>query len=53
MANGRFSDAEGGGRRGIVDEPTTSADADGARLRGVEAMVMAKASGVRVWEAMM
>jgi len=53
MTNGRCSDAEGGGGRGIVDEPTTSAVADGARLRDVEAMVMAEAPGVRVWEAMM
>lgn len=52
MTSGRFSDAEGGGGRGIVDEPTMSAVANGARLRGVEAMVIAEAPGVRVLEAM-
>lgn len=39
--------------RGMVEEPTTRAVPEGARLMGVEEMVRAGAPGVRVWEPMM
>ncbi len=40
------------GERGMVEEPTMRAVAEGARLRGVEEMVRAGPPGVRVWESM-
>lgn len=40
------------GERGMVEEPTTRAVPEGARLRGVEEMVRAGPPGVRVWEPM-